>query len=118
MCTYEQVHQNWADHADLRSTALARQPLAVCGLECCATAMTAPTTATESQLRRFACVSARPITMLAIWSSQVQFPELQEKVVQIWSKLEGRFLLSSRFYGAGDRDRTGDIQLGKLTFYH
>jgi hypothetical protein len=20
--------------------------------------------------------------------------------------------------GAGDRDRTGDIQLGKLTFYH
>ena len=21
-------------------------------------------------------------------------------------------------YGAGDRDRTGDIQLGKLTFYH
>ena len=22
------------------------------------------------------------------------------------------------FYGAGDRDRTGDIQLGKLTFCH
>jgi len=22
------------------------------------------------------------------------------------------------FFGAGDRDRTGDIQLGKLTFYH
>ena len=21
-------------------------------------------------------------------------------------------------FGAGDRDRTGDIQLGKLTFYH
>lgn len=23
-----------------------------------------------------------------------------------------------RLYGAGDRDRTDDIQLGKLTFYH
>ncbi len=25
---------------------------------------------------------------------------------------------SCRFSGAGDRDRTGDIQLGKLTFCH
>ena len=22
------------------------------------------------------------------------------------------------YYGAGDRARTGDVQLGKLTFYH
>jgi hypothetical protein len=27
-----------------------------------------------------------------------------------------RYLID--FVGAGDRDRTGDIQLGKLTFYH
>jgi hypothetical protein len=27
-----------------------------------------------------------------------------------------RYLID--FDGAGDRDRTGDIQLGKLTFYH
>jgi hypothetical protein len=26
-------------------------------------------------------------------------------------------LLSTWIYGAGDRDRTGDIQLGKLAFY-
>jgi hypothetical protein len=25
--------------------------------------------------------------------------------------------MEMRFYGAGDRDRTGDIQLGKLAFY-
>jgi hypothetical protein len=27
------------------------------------------------------------------------------------------FLLTNRKDGAGDRDRTGDIQLGKLAFY-
>ena len=30
----------------------------------------------------------------------------------------GSITSSKRSYGAGDRDRTGDIQLGKLTFYH
>ncbi len=31
-----------------------------------------------------------------------------------WAVIEAADL----FIGAGDRDRTGDIQLGKLTFYH
>ena len=31
---------------------------------------------------------------------------------------KGSILLQSREFGAGDRDRTDDIQLGKLTFYH
>ncbi len=30
--------------------------------------------------------------------------------------LDFRYLID--LFGAGDRDRTGDIQLGKLTFYH
>ncbi len=31
---------------------------------------------------------------------------------------KGEQLLKSGEFGAGDRDRTDDIQLGKLTFYH
>jgi hypothetical protein len=29
-----------------------------------------------------------------------------------------KIMTSMRIFGAGDRDRTDDIQLGKLTFYH
>jgi hypothetical protein len=39
----------------------------------------------------------------------------------VWSRDGARFAVSGGLlliFGAGDRDRTGDIQLGKLTFYH
>ena len=39
----------------------------------------------------------------------------------VWSSDGARFAVSGSLlliFGAGDRDRTGDIQLGKLTFYH
>jgi hypothetical protein len=39
-----------------------------------------------------------------------------------WTKIGPNFFnpcfYLADFSGAGDRDRTGDIQLGKLTFYH
>jgi hypothetical protein len=34
------------------------------------------------------------------------------------SKKKLALCVESEGVGAGDRDRTGDIQLGKLTFYH
>ena len=37
--------------------------------------------------------------------------------MQISIRLERRFLEVTENNGAGDRDRTGDIQLGKLAFY-
>jgi hypothetical protein len=36
--------------------------------------------------------------------------------VSIHQRCAGEF--SSKGTGAGDRDRTGDVQLGKLAFYH
>ena len=33
-------------------------------------------------------------------------------------EVEGCVGIGENKIGAGDRDRTGDIQLGKLTFYH
>ena len=49
---------------------------------------------------------------------------LMATVDQSYSRLLWESALSSNVRGefvepgAGDRDRTGDIQLGKLTFYH
>jgi hypothetical protein len=32
--------------------------------------------------------------------------------------MSGGINTAKKFDGAGDRDRTGDVQLGKLAFYH
>ena len=40
---------------------------------------------------------------------------VEERCHQLRSKEEG---IRRKEFGAGDRDRTGDVQLGKLAFYH
>jgi hypothetical protein len=35
-----------------------------------------------------------------------------------WDERYGDLVLGTRNRGAGDRGRTGDVQLGKLAFYH
>ncbi len=57
--------------------------------------------------------------ILVKWTKEEAMePPISHNVSAEWSRgfMVSLYLVGS--YGAGDRDRTGDIQLGKLTFCH
>ena len=48
----------------------------------------------------------------------MKLPRIEEIIGVFGAQVEDGICKTADFIGAGDRDRTGDIQLGKLTFCH